>query len=396
MWLACDVAPAVSSVGCSLSIASRGSCHPWVSSSGCEAMVYSYQSGVFFCGSEMLAHSPEFGAFRQHAWIDTCVLLSRPQHNHHPNQFFTLTTTTTTKTTATTATTRNRRNRRNCSSSSNNNSGEDGQLRESLSHIHPPTPTPGGGFSVGSSGTWVKTPGMRDLRTPTEPCRSRRIPGSSLAVQKRYWSTYLLAGQGSYVTVAESSTSTSRWSPAVARHSRDPCNSTGPFTEGTRQDVEPQAVVASVGVMVEVVLAVTSAGGWAAAGSGGRCVDSVRDGVLLVPPSSPWRACCSRLGCWIFSRRTRLCPLRRVEEVWQHGMVDGLPGLRLDGRTIPSRRTRPSFPRFTRAQESCEEVPRDVSRVGTSEKNGSGWYCREEGLTTRSSTGFGSGDELIS
>ena len=51
-----------------------------------------------------------------------------------------------------------------------------------------------------------------------------------------------------------------------------------------RQDAEPLAVVAAVGVAIEMgwaVLAVTSGGGWAAARDG-QGVDSVRDGVLLV------------------------------------------------------------------------------------------------------------------
>ena len=80
--------------------------------------------------------------------------------------------------------------------------------------------------------------------------------------------------------MAEPSTCSSRWFPAVLA-TWDPCNTTRPLTKGNRQDAEPQAVVAGVGVdcemewvvfeMVVAVLAVRAGGGLTAAG-GGRVV----------------------------------------------------------------------------------------------------------------------------
>ena len=87
---------------------------------------------------------------------------------------------------------------------------------------------------------------------------------------------YVRPGQGSYVTVAESSTSSSRWFRQPSSALLGSCNTSKPQTEGNWQDAETQAVVAgrgsgreaalAAGEMVVAVLAVTSGGGWAAAG----------------------------------------------------------------------------------------------------------------------------------
>ena len=68
-----------------------------------------------------------------------------------------------------------------------------------------------------------------------------------------------------------------------------PCNTSGPLSEGNGQDAEPQALVAGVGAAGSAKSSPGDGGGdggrrwWRRPGKGKVRVDSVRDGVLLVP-----------------------------------------------------------------------------------------------------------------